>query len=177
MPKGPSRRDFLKSGLVASAVIMVGTKATNASQGPQLFEKSSIGSLELPNRFIKSSTWSGTGDRKGYVTGQTLTFHKEVAGGGVGLILTGNEIVMTNGISLLYSIGNYDDSQAEGLKKIADSIHKEGCKVVGQISHSLARSNPKLFFAEGDELWGVSAVRKVIAMWPCHRGDQVVGDH
>ncbi len=65
---------------------------------------------------------------------------------------------MTNGISLPYSIGNYDDSQAEGLKKIADSIHKEGCKVVVQLSHSLARSNPKLFFAEGDELWGVSGV-------------------
>ncbi|MGO9571824.1 MAG: hypothetical protein ACLP5H_30220, partial [Desulfomonilaceae bacterium] len=80
------------------------------------------------------------------------------ARGGVGLILTGNQIVMTNGISLPYSIGNYDDSQAEGLKKIADSIHKEGCKVVVQLSHSLARSNPKLFFAEGDELWGVSGV-------------------
>ncbi len=65
---------------------------------------------------------------------------------------------MTNGMGLPYSIGNYDDSQSEGLKKLADSIHKEGCKAVVQISHSLARSNPKLFFVEGDELWGVSAV-------------------
>jgi 2,4-dienoyl-CoA reductase-like NADH-dependent reductase (Old Yellow Enzyme family) len=158
MSKQPSRRDFLKSGLAASAVLMVGAKTTRASQGPQLFEKSLIGSLELPNRFIKSSTWSGTGDKKGYVTDRTLAFHNEVARGGVGLILTGNQIVMSNGISLPYSIGNYDDSQAEGLKKLVDSVHKEGCKVVVQISHSLARSNPKLFFAEGDELWGVSAV-------------------
>jgi 2,4-dienoyl-CoA reductase-like NADH-dependent reductase (Old Yellow Enzyme family) len=158
MAKHPSRRDFLKSGLAASAILMVGTEATRASQGPQLFEKSSIGSLELPNRFIKSSTWSGTGDKKGYVTDRTLTFHNEVARGGVGLILTGNQIVMSNGISLPYSIGNYDDSQADGLKKLVDSIHKEGCKVVVQTSHSLARSNPKLFFAESDELWGVSAV-------------------
>ena len=158
MNKNPSRRDFLKSGLAASAILMVGTKATRASQGPQLFEKSSIGSLELPNRFIKSSTWSGTGDKKGYITDRALTFHNEVARDGVGLILTGNQIVMSNGISLPYSIGNYDDSQAEGLKKLAESIHKEGCKVVVQISHSLARSNPKLFIAEDDELWGVSAV-------------------
>ena len=158
MAKKPSRRDFLKSGLAATAVLMVGAKTTRASQGPQLFEKSSIGSLELPNRFIKSSTWSGTGDKKGYITDRAITFHNEVAKGGVGLILTGNQIVMSNGISLPYSIGNYDDSQAEGLKKIADSIHEEGCKVVVQLSHSLARSNPKLFFAEGDELWGVSAV-------------------
>ena len=158
MTKKHSRRDFLKSGLAASAILMVGTKTTRASQGPQLFEKSSIGSLELPNRFIKSSTWSGTGDKKGYITDRALTFHNEVARDGVGLILTGNQIVMSNGISLPYSIGNYDDSQAEGLKKLAESIHKEGCKVVVQISHSLARSNPKLFIAEDDELWGVSAV-------------------
>jgi 2,4-dienoyl-CoA reductase-like NADH-dependent reductase (Old Yellow Enzyme family) len=158
MSKTPSRRDFLKSGLAATAVLMVGTKTTRASQGPQPFEKTSIGSLELPNRFIKSSTWSGTADKKGYVTDLALTFHNEVAKGGVGLILTGNQIVMTNGISLPYSMGNYDDSQAEGLKMLADSIHKEGCKVVVQISHSLARSTPKLFFSEGDELWGVSAV-------------------
>ncbi|HMK36775.1 MAG TPA: tRNA-dihydrouridine synthase [Desulfomonilaceae bacterium] len=158
MTKQPSRRDFLKSGLAASAVLMVGAKTTGAGQGFQLFEKSSIGSLELPNRFIKSSTWSGTGDKKGFVTDRTLSFHNEVARGGVGLILTGNQIVMSNGISLPYSIGNYDDSQSEGLKRLVDSVHKEGCKVVVQISHSLARSNPKLFFAEGDELWGVSAV-------------------
>ncbi|MHB8205243.1 MAG: oxidoreductase [Desulfomonilaceae bacterium] len=158
MTNNPSRRDFLKSGLAASAILMVGTKATRASQEPQLFEKSSIGSLELPNRFIKSSTWSGTGDKKGYVTDLTLRFHNEVAKGGVGLILTGNQIVMTNGMSLPYSICNCDDSQAEGLKKLTDCVHREGCGVVVQISHSLARSNPELFLAEGDELWGVSAV-------------------
>jgi 2,4-dienoyl-CoA reductase-like NADH-dependent reductase (Old Yellow Enzyme family) len=158
MTKKPSRRDFLKSGLAASAMLMVGTRAVRADQGPKLFEKSSIGSLELSNRFIKSSTWSGTADKKGYVTDRALAFHNEVARGGVGLILTGNQIVMTNGISLPYSMGNYEDGQIEGLKKLTDCIHKEGCKVVVQISHSLARSNPKLFFAEGDELWGVSAV-------------------
>ena len=158
MTKKPSRRDILKSGLAASAILMVGKRAARANQGPQLFEKSSIGSLELANRFIKSSTWSGTGDKKGYITDRTLTFHDEVAQGGVGLILTGNQIVMTNGMSSPYSIGNYDDSQAEGLKRLADCIHEEGCKVVAQISHGLARSNPKLFFAQGDEMWGVSAV-------------------
>ncbi len=157
MAKTPSRRDFLKSGLAATTILMVGTKATAAGQGPQLFEKSSIGSLELNNRFMKSSTWTGTGDKKGYITDLALTMHNELAKGGVGLILTGNQIVMSNGIGLPYSTGNYDDSQAEGLKKLADGIHKNGSKVIVQLSHCLARSNPKLFWAEGDEMWGVSA--------------------
>ncbi|MGC8660015.1 MAG: NADH:flavin oxidoreductase [Desulfomonilaceae bacterium] len=158
MTQKPSRRDFLKTGIAASAILMVGPTTTVASQGPELFEKNSIGSVELANRFIKSSTWSGTADKKGYVTDLTVKFHEEVAKGGVGLILTGNQIVMTNGMSSPYSIGNYEDAQAEGLKRLADCIHRQGCKVVVQISHSLARSNPKLFLKEADELWGVSAV-------------------
>ncbi|MGO9121386.1 MAG: NADH:flavin oxidoreductase [Desulfomonilaceae bacterium] len=157
MTKTPSRRDFLKSGLAATTMLMVGTKAARASQGPQLFEKSSIGSLQLNNRFMKSSTWTGTGDKKGYITDRALTMHNELAKGGVGLILTGNQIVMTNGTAMPYSIGNYDDSHTEGLKKLADGVHKEGSKVMVQLSHCLARSNPKLFWAEGDEMWGVSS--------------------
>ena len=78
MTKTPSRRDFLKSGLAATTMLMVGTKAARASQGPQLFEKSSIGSLELNNRFMKSSTWTGTGDKKGYITDRALTMHNEL---------------------------------------------------------------------------------------------------
>ena len=157
MTNKPSRRDFLKSGLAASAIVMVGTNATRASQEPQLFEKSSIGSLELPNRFIKSSTWCGTGDRKGFVTDRTLAMYRELAKGGVGLILTGGQYVMSNGVGLPYALGNCDDSQTEGLKSLANTAHNEGCKIVTQLSHQLARANSK-FFGEGDEVWGASAV-------------------
>ena len=157
MTKKPSRRDFLKSGLAATAVLMVGTNATSASQDLNLFEKTRIKSLELPNRFIKSSTWCGTGDGKGCVTDRTLAMYRELAKGGVGLILTGGQYVMSNGVGLPYAVGNCDDSQTEGLKSLADTVHKEGCKIVAQLSHQLARANSKLF-REGDELWGASAV-------------------
>lgn len=157
MTRTPSRRDFLKSGLAATAVLMVGAKPTSASQEPNLFESTRIKSLELPNRFIKSSTWCGTGDGKGCVTDRTLTMYSELARGGVGLILTGGQYVMTNGVGLPYAVGSCDDSQAEGLKKLADTVHKEGCKIVAQLSHQLARANSKLFSA-GDEVWGASTV-------------------
>ncbi len=157
MSKTPSRRDFLKSGLVATAVLVVGTKTASASQGPDLFDKTRIKSLELSNRFIKSSTWCGTADGKGCVTDRTLTMYGELAKGGVGLILTGGQHVMTNGVGLPYGLGNCDDSQAQGLKSLADTVHKEGCKIVAQLSHQLARANTKLF-SEGDEVWGASAV-------------------
>ncbi|HVN79964.1 MAG TPA: twin-arginine translocation signal domain-containing protein [Terriglobia bacterium] len=154
----PSRRDFLKTGLATAAAVVIGAKLARADNHSELFEKTWIGSLELPNRAIKSSTWSGMGDQKGRVTDRVLEFYGELARGDIGLILTGYQYVMTNGQHMPYMVGNYDDTLTEGLRKIADTVHKEGGKVVAQLVHCMARANPKMFFNDGDELWGASAI-------------------
>ena len=158
MTETRSRRDFLKTGLAATAAVVVGAKFSRADTQPQLFDKTRIGSLELSNRAIKSSTWSGMADQKGYVTDRVLEFYGELAQGDIGLILTGYQYIMTNGQGLPYMVGNYDDTQVEGLTKLVNAVHKHGGKVVVQLVHSLARANPKMFFKEGDELWGASAI-------------------
>lgn len=158
MAQTPSRREFLKTGLAATAAVVVGTDISRADTKPQLFEKTSIGSLELSNRAVKSSTWSGMADDKGFVTDRVLEFYKKLAKGDIGLILTGYQFVMTNGQGLPYQVGNYDDSQVEGLTQLVNAVHNDGGKIVVQLVHALARANPKKFFKEGDQLWGVSAV-------------------
>jgi 2,4-dienoyl-CoA reductase-like NADH-dependent reductase (Old Yellow Enzyme family) len=152
-----SRREFLKTGLAATAAVVVGPRLARADNN-LLFEKTWIKSLELSNRAIRSSTWSGVGDQKGYVTDRALEFYGELAKGDIGLILTGYQYVMTNGQGLPYMLGNYDDTQADGLKKLVDTVHREGGKIAVQLVHCLAKANPKLFFREGDELWGASAI-------------------
>ena len=97
-------------------------------------------------------------DQKGYVTDRIPEFYGELAQGDIGLILTGYQYVMTNGQGLPYMVGNYDDTQVDGLTKLVNAVHKHGGKVVVQLVHSLARANPKMFFKEGDELWGASAI-------------------
>ena len=92
------------------------------------------------------------------MTDRALEFYGELAGGDIGLILTGYQYVMTNGQGLPYMVGNYDDSQVEGLKKLVGTVHREGGKIAAQLVHCLARANSKLFFREDDELWGASAV-------------------
>ncbi len=157
MVKKLSRRKFLKTGLAATAAVVTGSGLAMADNH-LLFKKSWIRSLELSNRAIRSSTWSGVGDQKGYVTDRALEFYGELANGDIGLILTGYQYVMTNGQGLPYMLGNYDDTQAEGLKKLVDTVHKDGGKIAVQLVHCLARANPELFFREGDELWGASAI-------------------
>lgn len=124
---------------------------------PELFEKTGIKSLELENRSVRSATWSAVADRKGYVTDRAIEFYANLGEGGLGLIITGFQYVMPNGIAIPYQMGNYRDDQAEGLGRLSEAIHARGGKVVAQIVHTGAKANPDLF-PEGGELWGPSAV-------------------
>lgn len=82
---------------------------------PELFENTAIKSLELENRSIRSATWSGVADRKGRVTDRAIDFYRTLAEGGVGLIITGFQYVMPNGIAIAYQVGNYSDDLLDGL--------------------------------------------------------------
>ena len=124
---------------------------------PELFERTMIKSLELANRSVRSATWSGVGDRNGYVTDSAIEFYDRLAAGGVGLIVTGFQYVMPNGIAMLYQIGNYNDDQLQGLSRLAEAIHSRGGQVMAQLAHSGSRANPELFPEDG-EIWGPSTV-------------------
>ncbi|MEI8183044.1 MAG: NADH:flavin oxidoreductase [Desulfomonile sp.] len=124
---------------------------------PELFEKTAIKSLELDNRSVRSATWSGVGDPKGYVTDRALEFYGHLAAGGVGLIVTGFQYVMPNAVAMPHQIGNYSDDLLEGLSRLAEAIHSRGGKVIAQLVHTGGKANPKLFLEEG-EIWGPSAV-------------------
>ncbi len=123
----------------------------------KLFDKTSIGALDLLNRSIRSATWTGLGDKRGYVTDRAIEFYRRLAAGGIGLRVTGYQYVLPNGIQLPYMIGNYEDGQTEGLSKIAQAVHEEGGKVVPQIVHTGARANRELFLSDG-EVWAPSAI-------------------
>ncbi len=124
---------------------------------PELFDKTAIKSLELENRSVRSATWSGVGDAKGYLTDRALELYADLARGGVGLIITGFQYVLPNGIGIVHQVGNYDDSQIEGLSRMASVIHAENGKVVAQLVHTGTKANPNLF-PEPGSIWGPSPV-------------------
>lgn len=123
----------------------------------RLFEKTAIGALDLVNRAVRSATWGGVGDDRGYVTDRATDFYRRLAEGGIGLIVTGYQYVLPNGMQLPHMVGNYEDEQTEGLSKIAQTVHAQGGKVITQIVHAGARANPKLL-PEGEEMWAPSAI-------------------
>jgi 2,4-dienoyl-CoA reductase-like NADH-dependent reductase (Old Yellow Enzyme family) len=123
----------------------------------QLFEKSNIKSLELQNRSVRSATWSGVGDRKGYVTDTAVEFYTRLAEGDLGLIVTGFQYVMPNAVAMLYQLGNYRDDMLDGLTRLVTAIQSRGVKVMAQLVHTGSKANRDLFPEEG-EVWGPSAI-------------------
>ncbi len=103
---------------------------------PELFEKTSINSMDLKNRFIRSATWEGMADDKGHVTPKLVTLMETLADGGVGLMITGHAYVQKVGQAGPGQLGAYDTNLISGLKKMTGAVHKKGAKIVIQLAHA-----------------------------------------
>lgn len=96
-----------------------------------------IGKLEIKNRFVRSATYEGMATEEGHVTEKLIKLYKELAEGGVGLIITGYATVQKSGMTFDTQTGVYNDDFISGLSKIADTVHEhsQDCKIALQISH------------------------------------------
>ncbi len=97
-----------------------------------------IGNLEIKNRFVRSATFEGMATEEGYVTEKLINLYKELAEGGVGLIITGYSYVQKSGKAFDNQTGVDDDDLIPGLSKIANIVHEnsQDCKIALQIAHS-----------------------------------------
>jgi 2,4-dienoyl-CoA reductase-like NADH-dependent reductase (Old Yellow Enzyme family) len=100
-----------------------------------IFEKSVINGLELENRLVRSATWEGMGDPDGSVNERVIDVYRELAAGGVGLIITGYMAVRSDGRQAKTQFLVDHDRFTPGLAKLADAVHEHGGKVVAQIVH------------------------------------------
>ena len=101
-----------------------------------LFESSTINSMHLSNRFVRSATWEGMATGEGRVTPKLIETMVALAKGGVGLIITGHAYVSKVGQASPWQLGIYDDSLIDGLKSMTDAVHAAGGKIVAQLAHA-----------------------------------------
>jgi 2,4-dienoyl-CoA reductase-like NADH-dependent reductase (Old Yellow Enzyme family) len=83
-----------------------------------LFETTTIGNMQLANRFVRSATGMGMGGEGGACTPGLIDVMAELARGGVGLIITGFAYVQPNGVGVPGMIGCHNDSSLPGLTKM-----------------------------------------------------------
>ncbi len=122
-----------------------------------LFEKTTIKSLSLKNRAVRSATWEGGADAKGNVTDRVLALYADLARGGSGLIITGFQYVLPNGIAIPHQLGNYSDHLLPGLGRLVETVHMGGSVVMAQLVHAGSKADPALFPKAGD-IWGPSSL-------------------
>jgi len=100
-----------------------------------LFSPANIGSLELPNRLVRSATAERLAERDGKPFPELKTLYQELVDGGVGLIITGHMYVHPSGKAHPEMTGIYKDDLVPSLAQLADAVHQQGGRIAVQINH------------------------------------------
>jgi 2,4-dienoyl-CoA reductase-like NADH-dependent reductase (Old Yellow Enzyme family) len=102
-----------------------------------VFKPGRIGNIELKNRLVRSATYENAANEDGTVSEKLIEIYRELAGGGVGLIITGIAGTYTKALAPHRMMGIYDDAFVPGLKKITQAVKAadRDCRVMIQLHH------------------------------------------
>lgn len=104
---------------------------------PRLFEPGRIGNVALKNRIVKAPQHTGLANADGTITDRLLRYYKDVAKGGVGMV-----VVEYAWVDNLYSraspcqLGISKMDHMPGLSLLCDTIKAQGAAAAIQISHA-----------------------------------------
>ncbi|MCP4114440.1 MAG: NADH:flavin oxidoreductase [Desulfobacteraceae bacterium] len=109
-----------------------------------LFETTTIGTLELKNRFVRSATCEAMADKDGGVTPSLINTFVALARGDVGLIISGHANVEKRGWGGPGQLGLHDDRLLPGLEEMTRAVHTAGGKIMAQLAHQGIWAIPEL---------------------------------
>lgn len=104
----------------------------------KLFSEGTIAGLSIKNRLIRSATYEGGMTDNGKITPAIIALYKNLAYGGVGLIITGHMAVRREGQGDERQICAYSDEYINEISQIATIVHSSsnGCKIFAQLSYA-----------------------------------------
>jgi 2,4-dienoyl-CoA reductase-like NADH-dependent reductase (Old Yellow Enzyme family) len=135
--KSITRRMFLTLSAAAGMLARRGSAGSLGRSGYQVFSEGRIGKLRLKNRLVKAAT-AENACHDGEMTDAGIEIYRDLAHGGVGLIITGAMAVVATG----HSNGSFTDIHSDRfvgpIGRIADAVHQtgKGCQIVAQIIHT-----------------------------------------
>ena len=114
-------------------------------QYPRLFSRGRIGSLILKNRGIMMPMATNLADKDGIATQRLIRYYQERARGGVAMIIheyTGVDDV--DSIPAIHNLRISRDYHIAPMEELVDAVHLYDCKIIAQLHHGGATSNPNL---------------------------------
>lgn len=137
--KPTSRRRFIQLGAGAGLLARQGRGAAAAGprNGYRVFSEGRMAGMPLKNRLVRSAAAEGVSPN-GVMTDAGIDLYRNLAKGGVGLIITGHMTVMPGGLAHKTQTCIYDDRFIGPIRRIADAVHQAGndCKVIVEIAHA-----------------------------------------
>ncbi len=109
----------------------------------RLFETMTLGNLTLANRFIFPPVKTAYGTPKGNVTDRHLTYYRQIAENGPGLLIIEPVAVTVEGKEHPKQLCIHLPESADELKKIVDVIHAKNRLACLHLNHAGAAANPK----------------------------------
>lgn len=102
-----------------------------------IFEPARIKSLALKNRiYVTPMVTRFSVPDTGLVEPGTVEHYRRLAAGGPGLIIQEATCVSPDGRLMDRQLGIWSDTQVEGLHRITDAVHGEGCSIFVQLHHA-----------------------------------------
>lgn len=108
----------------------------------KLFTEASIGPITLRNRTIRSAAFESMCPGNA-PSQQLLDYHRSVAAGGVGMTTVAYAAVAQSGLSFDRQLWMREEI-VPGLRKLTDSVHKEGAAASIQLGHCGNMSHKKI---------------------------------
>ena len=107
-------------------------------QAYAVFSEGIIARMKIKSRLVRSATYEAAMTEDGRTTDRILTLYKDLAEGGVGMIITGHMAVLPQGKGSARQTSIYADTFIPEIARIADVVHRYGhdCKIVAQLSHT-----------------------------------------
>lgn len=119
-----------------------------------LFDSTHINRMQLKNRFVRAATWENMAE-SGHVTDRLMKVYKDLAAGGVGLILTSYAYVTKEEQPNPGMLGICDDSFIEDYRKLTDMVHSYDCRIVLQMAYGGSQTT---YNTKERIIWGPTAV-------------------
>ena len=103
----------------------------------EIFAKASIGNCILKNRIIRSGTYEGMCDDKGFPGAQYYSLYETLAKNDIGGIITGFAYISKEGKAMQSGQAGIDErAKIQYYKKLTDIVHHHNSKIFLQIAHT-----------------------------------------
>ncbi len=109
-----------------------------------LFTPLNLGDLLIKNRFIHSACEDNLSTDRGDVTDAAVKKNRNLARGGVGLIIGSHLFIHPLGRTKIYQPGIHRDDMIPGLKKMVEAVHQEDGRIAFQIGHGGTQTSEEI---------------------------------